>query len=134
MRTPDIEASTILSTRHNLAHWRGLAGDPSAAAEESARLLVDAERVLGPDHPDTLDTRRNLAHWRGLAGDPDAAVEGLDAVLADYVLGADHPDTMQVRENLVHWRPQELDALLADRTRVLGADHPHTVRTRRMRQ
>ncbi|MET7421540.1 tetratricopeptide repeat protein [Dactylosporangium sp. NPDC005555] len=119
----DVRGAQVGDNNTQINHYGG-------PPDESAWLLVDAERILGADHPDTLDTRRNLAHWRGLAGDPDAAVAGLDAVLADYVrvLGPDHPDTMQVRENLVHWRPEGLEALIADRTRVLGADHPHTVR------
>jgi len=31
-------------------------------------LLPLLERVLGPEHPDTLATRNNLAHSRGQAG------------------------------------------------------------------
>ncbi|MFF7489471.1 hypothetical protein ACFZBC_28830 [Streptomyces luteogriseus] len=30
-------------------------------------LLADDERVLGPDHPDTLTTRLRLSRWRGEA-------------------------------------------------------------------
>ena len=28
-----------------------------------AQLLPLYERVLGPEHPDTLNARQNLAHW-----------------------------------------------------------------------
>lgn len=56
-----------LSTRHNLARWRGAAGDPAGAAEAFGQLLHDYLRVLGPDHPDTLGTRHNLAYCRRLA-------------------------------------------------------------------
>ena len=31
------------------------------------------ERVLGPEHPDTLTARASLARWTGQAGDPAAA-------------------------------------------------------------
>jgi hypothetical protein len=34
-----------------------------------AALLPDRQRVLGPDHPDTLSTRSNLAASTGEAGD-----------------------------------------------------------------
>ena len=32
-------------------------------------LLPDRQRVLGPDHPDTLGTRHHIARWTGEAGD-----------------------------------------------------------------
>ncbi|HEY5151266.1 MAG TPA: tetratricopeptide repeat protein, partial [Mycobacterium sp.] len=57
-----------LSTRSNLASWRGEAGDPAGAAAAIQDLLTDQLRVLGPDHPDTLTTRNNLAYWRRAAG------------------------------------------------------------------
>ncbi|HZM77933.1 MAG TPA: tetratricopeptide repeat protein [Candidatus Limnocylindrales bacterium] len=56
-----------LTTRHNLARWRGQAGDPAGAAAAFAELLHDRLRVLGADHPHTLTTRHNLARWRRLA-------------------------------------------------------------------
>ena len=56
-----------LTTRHNLARWRGEAADPAGAATAFAQLLDDYLRVLGPDHPETLTTRRNLAYWRSQA-------------------------------------------------------------------
>ena len=62
-----------LTTRHNLAYWRGQAGDPTGAAAATAELLDDQLRVLGPDHPDTLTTRHNLAYWQGKAGGQDGS-------------------------------------------------------------
>jgi hypothetical protein len=53
-----------LTTRNNLANWRGEAGDAVGAAADFELLLADHLRVLGPDHPDTLTTRSNRAHWR----------------------------------------------------------------------
>jgi hypothetical protein len=46
-----------------------MAGDAAGARDQFAVLLPIGERVLGPDHPDTLGTRRNLAYWTGQAGD-----------------------------------------------------------------
>jgi Tetratricopeptide repeat len=66
-----------LSARHNLADWRGKAGDPAGAVTAYTDLLAGSLKVLGPNHPDTLDTRRNLACWRGEAG---AAAEAADAL------------------------------------------------------
>ena len=53
-----------LTTRNDLAHWRGEAGDATGAATAFAELLEHTTRVLGPDHPHTLATQGNLAYWR----------------------------------------------------------------------
>ena len=44
-------------------------GDAAGARDQFAELLPIRERVLGPEHPDTLTTRRNLASWTGQAED-----------------------------------------------------------------
>ncbi|WP_439657750.1 tetratricopeptide repeat protein [Lentzea sp. HUAS TT2] len=130
-----------LTTRSNLAHWRGAAGDPAGAATAYEELLTDHLRVLGPDHPDTLTTRSNLARWRGEAGDPAGAATAYEELLTDRmrVLGPDHPHTLTTRNNLAHWRGEAgdpagaataFDELLTDRMRVLGPDHPDTLTTR----
>jgi hypothetical protein len=38
------------------------------ARDQYAALLPIMERVLGPEHPDTLFARGNLARWAGQAG------------------------------------------------------------------
>ena len=49
-------------------------GDAAEARDQYAALLPIYERVLGPDHPETLTIRSNLARWTGEAGsDPDTA-------------------------------------------------------------
>ncbi|MFD8725038.1 tetratricopeptide repeat protein [Streptomyces sp. NPDC059629] len=55
---------STLTARHNLAYWRGEAGDPAGAAAAFAEVLDDSMRVLGPDHPSTLTARHNLAYWQ----------------------------------------------------------------------
>ncbi|WP_182607295.1 tetratricopeptide repeat protein, partial [Streptomyces alkaliphilus] len=60
-----------LTARHNLAHWRGEAGDPVGAITATEHLLTDMVRVLGPHHPETLTTRHNLASWRERAETDD---------------------------------------------------------------
>ena len=37
--------------------------DPAAARDLYAALLPIRERVLGPEHPDTVTTRTRLAYW-----------------------------------------------------------------------
>jgi hypothetical protein len=47
----------------DLARCTGKAGDAAGALDQLAALLPVEERVLGPEHPDTLATRHDLAHW-----------------------------------------------------------------------
>jgi tetratricopeptide (TPR) repeat protein len=66
------------------------------------RTLVDYQRMLGPDHPNTLRARNNLAMGYLAAGQRARAIRLLERLLADCerVLGANHPDTQTVRDNL----------------------------------
>ncbi|MFI0203810.1 MULTISPECIES: tetratricopeptide repeat protein [Streptomyces] len=138
---PDHPAT--LTARHDMAYWRGAAGDAAGAATAFAELLADRLRVLGPDHPATLGTRHDLALWRGsrAAADVAWAATAFAELLADQlrVLGPDHPDTLITRHDLAHWRGAAGDAagaatataeLLADQLRVLGPDHPATLLAR----
>ncbi len=104
-------------------------------------LLHDAERVLGPEHPDTLASRDNLAVAYQDAGRAAEAIPLHQQALAAFerVLGPDHPDTLASRNNLaVDYRAagRAAEAIplhqqtLADRERVLGADHPGTLTSR----
>ncbi len=130
-----------LAARHNLAYWRGEAGDAAGAVAALEELLADMVRVLGPERPATLTTRHHLARLRGQAGDAAGAVAALEQLLADRlrVLGSDRPPTLATRSNLAYWRGQAGDAagavaafeeLLVDMVRVLGPDHPSTLTTR----
>ena len=60
------------------------------------QALAARERVLGPDHPDTLHSRNNLALAYQEAGRLDEAIPLLEQTLAarERVLGPDHPDTL----------------------------------------
>ena len=131
-----------LTTRRELARWRGEAGEFAGAATVLEQLLPDMVRVLGPDHPDTLTTLRELARWRGEAGDNLGAVDALEQLLPDMVrvLGPDHPDTLTTLRELHAWRGQTgdhagaadaLEQLLPDMVRALGPDHPDTLTARR---
>jgi hypothetical protein len=132
-----------LTTRHHLAFWRSVGGDPAGAVPELEQLLADQVRVLGPDHDSTLATRHRLAYARGEAGQPDAAVTALEELLTDRlrVQGADHPETLGTRNDLAHWRgvagdpvgaAAAINQLLADQIRGLnpGPDHAGTLSIR----
>ena len=84
----------------------GECGLVTAAVDYWTHMTHTADRVLGPDHPDSLSTRHNLARWRGAAGDPGGAAAALAELLTDYlrVLGPDHPDSLITRGNLAYWR------------------------------
>jgi hypothetical protein len=49
-----------LTTRYELAHWTGRAGDAAGVHDQCAELLPIYERVLGPE---TIAARNNLAYW-----------------------------------------------------------------------
>jgi tetratricopeptide (TPR) repeat protein len=98
------------------------------------RLLAEAEREFGPDHPDTVIFRSNLARAYAGAGDLDRAIPLFERILADRerLLGPDHPDTLAARNDLAEaYRAAGdldraiplLERTLADTERVLGDDH-----------
>ena len=63
-------------------------------------LALDArERVLGPDHPDSLTSRHNLSAAYHLAGSPAVAIPLFESTLAarERVLGPDRPSTLTSR-------------------------------------
>ena len=91
-----------LLSRNNWIAW---AGDAAVARGRYAALLPVYERVLGPEHPDTLTIRANLAYWTGETGDAAAARDQYAALLPirERVLGPEHPDTLRARNNLAYW-------------------------------
>jgi len=69
------------------------------------------ERVLGPEHPDTLAARASLARWTGQAGDAAAARDQYAELLPvrERILGPEHPDTLIARANLARWTERAED-------------------------
>lgn len=67
------EHPATLTTRNNLAHWTGEAGEPAAARDLFRALLPDHERVLGPEHPRTVATRGWIEHLDKRIGRPSGA-------------------------------------------------------------
>ena len=124
-----------------IASYLGSSGNYAAARDLQRRVLDARERVLGPEHPDTLAARANLARCTGGTGDPAAARDlhaGLLPVL-ERVLGPEHPDTLTVRAELAIWTGMvgdraaardQLAELLLVRERVSGPEHPDTLTAR----
>jgi tetratricopeptide (TPR) repeat protein len=85
-------------------------------------LLAERERILGPEHPDTMTTRNNLAYAYQNAGRVPEAIAIYEPLLADRerILGAEHPTTLITRDNLAFayraaGRDTEAAALLTGR-------------------
>ncbi len=96
------------------------------------------QRVLGPEHPDTLKSMSNLAFLLDREGHY-AEAEKLDRETLDIrrrVLGPEHPDTLASMNNLAlvlhaegHYAEAEklFRETLDIRRRVLGPEHPETL-------
>ncbi|WP_438489120.1 protein kinase domain-containing protein [Streptomyces sp. S186] len=126
-----------------LAQAHALAGaDRHFEAQElRTEVLAVRERLLGPDHPDTLGCRHDLAVGLGRLGRLEecrtAAREVAEA--RARVLGAHHPDTLATRwqhafvsGQLGRWA-EALTAyqeVAAGRAAALGPDHPDTLAAR----
>ena len=60
-----MSATSSRSTPRNTYQDAGRAAEAIPLHE---RTLADSERILGPDHPDTLNSRNNLAAARAALG------------------------------------------------------------------
>jgi tetratricopeptide (TPR) repeat protein len=120
----DLQARMIRLRSRAVTFLNKLADSAPQAIVIGERLLADCERVLGPDHPDTLDARNRLASAYHDAGRTSEAItlRSRNNLAEDYhdagrtgeaitlheqtlpalegVLGPDHPDTLTVRSNL----------------------------------
>jgi tetratricopeptide (TPR) repeat protein len=135
-------ARLLLSLRFwALYHLNGLGDSAAQAVAVGEPLTTDLDRMLGPDHRDTLLSRDGLALAYASAGRVAEAIPLHEQVLAtrEHVLGPDHPDTLQSRDNLAEayleaGRAAEAiplhEQVLAARERLLGPDHPHTLESR----
>ena len=87
-----------------LACHRKPAGDDERAAARFTRERAGLERLLGPDHPDTLQSMNNLALTLHNLGELAAAAELMAAALAGcrQVLGEEHPHTRISAKNLAN--------------------------------
>ena len=104
-------------------------------------LTADLERLLGPDHRDTLNSRNSLAAAYLAAGRVADAIPLFEQTLAarERLLGPDHSDTQTSRNNLASAYQdagRAVDAIplfeltLAARERLLGIGHPRTLSSR----
>jgi len=133
----DLPERLLAARGWSVRHLRA-AADLTSAIDLGRHVLTDAERVLGPDHPDTLGSRDNLAYAYESAGRLGEMIPLVEQTLTDRerVLGPDHPDTLGSRNDVAYaykvaGRLGEAIPLyeqtLTDFERVLGPDHPDTL-------
>ena len=124
-----------------LCHLVELGGSMPHAIAIGEPLIVDLERLLGPDHPDTLNARNSLAAAYQAEGRTAEAIPLVEQTLAgrERLLGLDHPDTLSTRNTLAiayHAAGRTAEAIplveqiLAARERLLGPDHLSTLAAR----
>ena len=91
-----------MNARDNLAGAYDSVGRFGEAIELYEQVLAEYERVLGPDHPDTLNARDNLAGAYDSVGRFAEAIDAWEKLLPDCqrVLGLEHPLTKRVEKNL----------------------------------
>ena len=133
-----VALADLCSKADNFLNGSGLTRE---ATKFSCRALDSLERVLGPEHPETLTTRNNLAFCLRAMGDLAAAEPLFRRTLADRerAQGPEHPNTLTSRNNLADclWAMGDLPAAeplyrrtLSDSERVLGPEHPNTLTSR----
>ncbi|MHA4818808.1 tetratricopeptide repeat protein, partial [Streptomyces aculeolatus] len=126
---------------HRVGDSLSTAGLYAAAFTYRLSLAHHAERLLGPEHLDTLRARDNLAASYVRAGRVQEAILIGEQVVAgvERLLGPEHPHTMAARGNLAvsyrgAGRVQEAilvgEQVVADRVRLLGSEAPDTLTAR----
>ncbi len=104
-------------------------------------LVADLERMLGPDHPDTLNSRNSLAAAYQAAGRAAEAIPLFERTLVarERLLGHDYPDTLTSQNNLaaayqaagrVAEAILQFELTLAAKERLFGANHASTLNSR----
>ncbi len=129
------------AARHNAGLNLSRLGRWAEAVEVHRAVAAERERLLGPDHADTLASRYELGFRLGRLGRSAEALAEYERVAAarDRVLGPDHPETLAARQETAYVLGQlgrHQDAyqvyvtVLAVRERAMGPDHPDTLRCR----
>ncbi|WP_367136801.1 MULTISPECIES: serine/threonine-protein kinase [Streptomyces] len=138
---PAPEALAALVARHQEGLRLGRLGRWEEADRAHAAVAADRERLLGPDHPDTLTSRYEAAFALSALGRPGEALREYARAAAgrERALGPDHPATLAARQETAyvlgqlgrHYEAHDVyAAVLAARERTVGPDHPDTLRCR----
>ncbi|MEV4924259.1 serine/threonine-protein kinase [Streptomyces roseoverticillatus] len=138
---PAPEAVAALVGRHQEGLRLGRLGRWEEAGRAHAAVAADRDRLLGPDHPDTLTSRYEAAFALSMLGRSGEALREYARAAAgrERVLGPDHPATLAARQETAyvlgqlgrHFEAHDVyAAVLAVRERTAGPDHPDTLRCR----
>ncbi|CAL9599325.1 Serine_threonine-protein kinase PknD [Streptomyces sp. enrichment culture] len=138
---PPPGAVAALARRHDAGLGLGRLGRWPEAGEVHRAVAAERERLLGPDHPDTLASRYEAAFALSRTGRAADALRAYKRVAEarTRVLGPDHPDTLAARQEMAYVlgrlgrhtdAHQVYTSVLAARERTMGADHPDTLRCR----
>ncbi|MFE2462158.1 tetratricopeptide repeat protein [Streptomyces sp. NPDC059402] len=138
---PAPEAVVGLAGRHEAGLSLGRLGRWAEAGEVHRAVAAERERLLGPDHPDTLASRYEAAFVLGRTGRAADALRAYKGVAEARIrmLGADHADTLAVRQEMAYTlgrlgryadAHQVYASVLTARERTMGPDHPDTLRCR----
>ncbi len=115
-------------------------GDYAQVRRLYERALVISERILGPEHPDTVGLLNNFAALLRDQGDLTGARPILERALAirEKTLGLEHPYTAQSLNDLARLQQDQGDLAgarclferaLAIREKTLGPEHPYTAQS-----
>jgi hypothetical protein len=98
-------------------------GDQPSALAESAEVLVQAERRLGPSHQVTLEALNDVARFSARCGDLPAAISHGETAHARRVelLGEHHPKTLTSLTNLLNYRAMLGEAVTTSEIAALKA-------------
>jgi tetratricopeptide (TPR) repeat protein len=121
-----------------LYHLIELGDSAEQAITAGETLTADLERLLGPDHHDTLNARNSLAAAYQAARRPADAIPLFEQTLVvrERLLGPEHPDTLTTQNNLAAGYQEAgrvgearllFELTLAARERLLGPSHPSTL-------
>jgi nephrocystin-3 len=136
--TEERDQEAMLSSLAWLARAHHDMGNFDEAERLYCRCLETRERLLGPEHPDTLTTVGNLGTLYWAKGNYEQAEAFYNRCLEarERLLGPEHPDTLTTVGNLgnLNWAKGDYEQAevfykrcLEARERLLGPEHPSTL-------
>jgi tetratricopeptide (TPR) repeat protein len=132
---------SYLSTRNNLGLLEFERGDNVAALKTHRALLVDRERIQGPDHPETLLTMLSISMALGYMREYEESLEWNEKSFRGLSInpGPEHPNTLVAQSHLAKIQSMlgklgeaetTIRVVIAAREKVLGPGHGNTLKSR----